>query len=78
LEQVQNVGQGILCTSILMPSEIDVPVKLNLANHDVWITPGDIIIGDADGVVCLPKSLAERVLEMVPGLVSGSSFYVSI
>ena len=55
-------------------SEIDCPVRLNLAEHEIWIRSGDIIIGDADGVVCLPKSLAPEVLALLPGLVSGSMF----
>ena len=54
------------------------PVKLNLADHEIWVNPGDIIVGDADGVVCLPQSLADRVLEMVPGLVSGSILFFAI
>lgn len=57
-----------MCTA----SEIDVPVQLGYVDHELWITPGDIIIGDADGVVCLPRALASRVAEMVPRLVSGA------
>lgn len=30
---------------------------------DVQISPGDIIVGDADGVVCIPASRAKDVLE---------------
>jgi len=52
-------------------SEIDVPIRLNCAEHEIWIRPGDIIIGDADGVVCLPRSLASNVLEILPKLVAG-------
>jgi regulator of RNase E activity RraA len=71
----RNAERGeIICVSVDEISEIDVPVKLNLADHEIRVNPGDIIIGDADGVVCLPKSLADRVLEMVPGLISGPSF----
>jgi regulator of RNase E activity RraA len=52
-------------------SEIDVPVQVN-SEWDVWIYPGDIIVGDADGVVCLPQVLAPKVLEMLPRLVAGT------
>ncbi|MGH0000203.1 RraA family protein [Pseudovibrio ascidiaceicola] len=31
---------------------------------DVTITPGDLIIGDVDGVVCVPKDKVEAVLEL--------------
>jgi len=56
---------------IIFVSEIDVPVRLNGVEQEIWVRPGDIIIGDADGVVCLPRSLAARMVEMVPQLVSG-------
>jgi len=52
-------------------SAIDVPVRLSSVDQDIWVRPGDIIIGDADGIACLPRSLAARVIEMVPKLVSG-------
>ena len=54
-------------------SEIDVPVRLSSVDQEIWIRPGDIIIGDADGVACVPRSLVTFVLEMVPKLVSGTS-----
>ena len=31
---------------------------------DLWIHPGDILVGDADGVVAVPPSLAEQVVEL--------------
>lgn len=37
----------------------------------MWIKPEDVIIGDADGVVCLPKSLIPKVLELLPKLIAG-------
>jgi regulator of RNase E activity RraA len=36
------------------------------------VKPGDIILGDADGVVCCPRSLVEDVLKILPQLTSGS------
>ncbi len=51
-------------------SEIDTPVRLNCPGYEIWIHPGDIIIGDVDGVVCLPCSLVSDVLKLLPQLVS--------
>ena len=40
------------------PGEINVPISIG----GMAIQPGDIIVGDADGVVAVPQSAAERVL----------------
>ena len=79
LERGLNVVQGsktyLICAN--SSSEIDVPVRLNGLERDIWLTPGDIIIGDADGVVCLPRDLAPKVLELLPRLVLGIDPFVS-
>ncbi len=43
------------------PGEIDVPVVVG----GVSVSPGDIIVGDDDGVVVLPSSFAAEILEKV-------------
>jgi RraA family protein len=40
------------------PGEINVPVSI----AGMSVSPGDIIVGDADGLVAVPQALAERVL----------------
>jgi RraA family protein len=40
------------------PGEINVPVAV----AGMAVNPGDIIVGDADGLVAVPQALAERVL----------------
>ena len=40
------------------PGEINVPIVMG----GVPVNPGDIIVGDADGLVAIPQELAERVL----------------
>lgn len=50
-------------------SEANVPVKLNSAIQDVWVRPGDYIIADLDGVVCVPEALVEDALEAIPRIV---------
>ncbi|GGJ08300.1 methyltransferase [Alicyclobacillus cellulosilyticus] len=42
------------------PGEINVPVAVG----GVVVAPGDIVLGDADGVVVVPLDLAERVLHL--------------
>ncbi|MCD1644693.1 RraA family protein [Aurantimonas coralicida] len=40
------------------PGEVNVPISLD----GMVIAPGDIVIGDLDGVVCIPREEAESVL----------------
>ncbi|OQV03022.1 hypothetical protein CLAIMM_08122 [Cladophialophora immunda] len=45
---------------------INVPLRLYDLTIDAVVEPGDYIVGDINGVVCLPKALAQRVLELIP------------
>jgi len=40
------------------PGEINVPVMMG----GMPVTPGDIIVGDADGLIAVPQEMAEKVL----------------
>ncbi|KEZ38961.1 Ribonuclease e inhibitor rraa dimethylmenaquinone methyltransferase [Scedosporium apiospermum] len=42
-------------------SEINVPLQFK---GDLWINPDDLVVGDADGVVVVPPSLAEKVVAL--------------
>ena len=44
---------------MLTPAEVNVPVAL----HQTLVTSGDYIFGNADGVVVIPETKAEEVLE---------------
>lgn len=48
-----------------MLDKVDVPVKLRTDEQDVTINPGDYIIGDLNGVVCLPQKLAEQTVNLL-------------
>lgn len=52
------------------PSEVNVDVKLQSTKQEAVISPGGYIVADIDGVVYIPEELAEKVLELVPGLVA--------
>ena len=43
------------------PGEVNVPISCG----GVHVTPGDIVVGDADGVIVIPRMDAARVLEDV-------------
>lgn len=55
--------------AVCFPSEVDVPIKLQSSIQDATVNPGDYIIADQDGVVALPSDLAEKVLQLIPGIV---------
>jgi regulator of RNase E activity RraA len=42
--------------------QVNVPVKLQSDEQNVTINPGDYIMSDLNGVVCLPRELAEEVI----------------
>ena len=53
---------------------VNVPVKLahnEACPQDMEIRPGDILIGDLNGVVVLPAELAEQALELIRKGVAG-------
>lgn len=50
---------------LLRVSEINVPVRLQSEDQEATIFPGDYLIGDLNGVVCLPKGLAEVAIALM-------------
>ncbi|KAJ2957746.1 hypothetical protein NQZ79_g6572 [Umbelopsis isabellina] len=46
--------------AMLRPSELNVPVTMSTC--PVTVHPGDIIVGDQDGVVCVPQNLIDQVV----------------
>ncbi|KAI8653641.1 hypothetical protein NCS56_01318700 [Fusarium sp. Ph1] len=56
--------------AVCFPSQVNIPVQLQSSIQEATINPSDYIIADKDGVVVLPSDLAEKVLEIVPTVVS--------
>ncbi|KAI8656218.1 hypothetical protein NCS56_01224800 [Fusarium sp. Ph1] len=55
-------GHSILgSNTFTRASLVNVPLQFK---GELWVNPGDILVGDADGVVVVPPSLAERVAEL--------------
>lgn len=52
---------------------VNVPVKLQTDEQDITINPGDYLIGDLNGVVVLPKDLAERAIPLMAKQVAADS-----
>jgi regulator of RNase E activity RraA len=50
-------------------SAIQEPVRLNSEDQDAVINPGDILVGDCNGVCCIPKELAQQVVDLIPSQV---------
>ena len=47
--------------------EVDA-VNVPVAISGVQVRPGDIILGDDSGALCIPKEVAEQVLEIAKGI----------
>lgn len=47
--------------SFTRASELNIPLQFK---GDLWIHPGDVLVGDQDGVVVVPPSLVDRVVEI--------------
>lgn len=50
-------------TPFTRPSEVNVTLRIGEEGSEVLVTPGDWVLGDLDGVVCVPKDLLEAVLQ---------------
>ena len=50
---------------MVIDRKINVPVRLQSEDQDATIFPGDYLIGDLNGVVCLTKGLAEKAIALM-------------
>lgn len=51
------------------PWKINTRVKLNTENQNASINPNDYLVADLNGVVCIPRELAEKVVALIPSQV---------
>lgn len=58
---------------LLKVAAVNVPVKLQTEEQDMTVCPGDYLIGDINGVVVLPKELAEATLPLMAKQVEADS-----
>ncbi|KAA6410812.1 MAG: hypothetical protein FRX48_05122 [Lasallia pustulata] len=73
LQEHRDLGYPVFARDVgtTAPSEtlevcrINRPVLLNSEEQEVAIYPGDYLIGDLNGVVCLPKALAEKAVGLM-------------
>jgi regulator of RNase E activity RraA len=70
VKDVRALGLPVFCTGAAAPPSIE---ALAFAGYQevigcggVQVRPGDVIIGDADGVVVLPRALADEVAAAAP------------
>ncbi|KAF6220415.1 hypothetical protein HO133_002847 [Letharia lupina] len=49
----------------LRVNEVNVPVRLQSEEQEAIVYPEDYLIGDLNGVVCLPKGLAEKAVALM-------------
>ncbi|KAF5026466.1 hypothetical protein F66182_1453 [Fusarium sp. NRRL 66182] len=55
-------GHSILgSNTFTRASEVNIPLQFK---GDLWVNPGDVLVGDADGVVAVPPSLFEQVVAL--------------
>lgn len=52
---------------------VNVPVKLATNDQDMTVNAGDYLIADLNGVVVLPKALAEQALPLMKKQVEADS-----
>ncbi len=52
---------------------VNVPVKLQTEEQDMMINPGDYLIADLNGVVVLPRQLAQQALPLMKKQVQADS-----
>lgn len=53
---------------VAYPAEVDVALESDVGGEGRVVKPGDVVLGDRDGVVVIPSERVSEVLEMLPKL----------
>jgi hypothetical protein len=64
MPEVPSLSLIVFCLRI----QVNVPVTFHDYRVESTISPGDWIVGDLNGVICVPKSIAPQVVELLPQL----------
>ncbi|KAL8377886.1 hypothetical protein RB595_008529 [Gaeumannomyces hyphopodioides] len=81
LQEQRDLGYPIFARDVgtAPPAEllkvvaVNVPVRLATDEQDATVNPGDYLIGDLNGVVALPRELAERALPLMAAQVEADT-----
>lgn len=49
--------------------QVDEDIEVGSGAQSVQVRPGDYIIGDLNGVVCLPRDMVKEALKVMPSIV---------
>jgi regulator of RNase E activity RraA len=58
---------------VVKVTAVNVPVKLQTDEQDITVNPGDYLMGDLNGVVVIPRDLAEETLPLMAKQVEADS-----
>lgn len=77
LQEHRDLGYPVFAKSVGTPApaevvrvaEVNGPLRFQHEGMDVVVNAGDYVIGDLNGVVVLPKHLAEKAIDLIPSQV---------
>lgn len=60
-------------SEVVKVTAVNVPVKLQSDSQDITVNPGDYLMGDLNGVVVIPKEIADETLPLMAKQVEADS-----